>query len=343
MLSLITFALATVTLIIFYDNDTWYDFGNYISPIEDDEYNGYGACAIGGSVSDTLFPLCGSSLLNSNTIPSSTTTDSWVWIAWGNCMAWMLLCCYNKLKEVMSEETYIWPDPAFLHHQWMQRLKEIKGKVNGRLLVLMLTSAHCFGLQFYLINAFNRHHLVSQDWSFGQIIAVTVWIPSVLDFYHDTLSKFYVTRTHSFEDWLSSVESQKDTLKSMYSSILKKMKAIVPKIAKLANHSPREGPNNTLTSGSDIEAVQLSYLNSTERSNDASPSGSDNEAIQPSGPISLGGPNNVSSSGADTEAIQPLSLNSTEGPNGASPPGSDPEAIQLPSLSSTEDDHGTGG
>ena len=65
MLSLITFALATAALLTFYDyDDQYYDFDDYDDPLQiEDYYLGLGPCTIGGQVNYTLFPLCGSSLL----------------------------------------------------------------------------------------------------------------------------------------------------------------------------------------------------------------------------------------------------------------------------------------
>ena len=88
VLSLFTFALATATLGVFYNYDRqWGQFEDYFSSVQKDAWDGYGACAIGGHVNDTLFPLYRSSLLDSNAIPSSTVTDRWVWVAWVTCIA----------------------------------------------------------------------------------------------------------------------------------------------------------------------------------------------------------------------------------------------------------------
>ena len=210
-------------------------------------------------MSDALFPLCGSSLLDSNAIPSSSITDRWVWVAWVACIAWMLWCFYSKPKDG-KPPTMIrsWLDRCTTRYPWMQRPK----KIIGRLPVFIVTSLLCFGVQFYLISVFHRHHLVSQVWTFGQIVAVTVWIPSIFEVLQDVFSKFYVACTPSFEDWLSGVVDSENSLKQELPS-LKDMKGMVQQKVQFAKTSPIEGSNYATLSDSDAEAVPLRGLGST--------------------------------------------------------------------------------
>lgn len=305
MLSFITFVLATATLSTFYRYDRQYGkLDDYYNSLQNEEYFDFGTCAIGGNLGDTLFPLCGSYRLNNNAISSSTITKWWIWVAWANCMAWMLFClrsklrdalppetvrskldstlarnpwikmllyCYDKLMDDMPPKTVLSKlDVALTRHPWIKLLKEILGKLNARMLIFIVTSTLCFGVQFYLIYLFNRHQLVSQDWSFGQIIAVTVWIPSVfesfmpvcLEFIRDVRSKCYMSYTYSFENWLSSVDSRKARLEPEYPSLLDTMRDIVPHTVTMADYRPKERSNYASLSGSDIEAVPLQSVSS---------------------------------------------------------------------------------
>ena len=210
---------------------------------------------------ETLFPLCGSSLLNNNTISSSTITQWWVWVAWAICMAWMVLCFFSKLmngrppKIVRSRL-----DSALLRHPWIKLLGRIVGRLHGRLLISIITSTICFIVQFYLIRVFSRHEFVSPVWSFGQIIAVTVWLPSIFEYGHDVLSKCYVTCTHRFEEWLNGVDSRKGPMEPKYPSPLGVMKNIIQQTVTMANYRPIGRSNYAALSSSDIEAVPLQNL-----------------------------------------------------------------------------------
>ena len=48
----------------------------------------------------------------------------------------------------------------------------------------MTTWVMCFGYQFNLFNAYFQHTVILQDWSFGQIIAVAVWMPAVFEYFY---------------------------------------------------------------------------------------------------------------------------------------------------------------
>lgn len=202
MLSFITFGLATTTLSIFYHYD--HRFGkldDYYSLVQNDGYLDYGTCVIGGHVGDALFPLCGSSLLNSNAISSSTITKWWFWVTWTNCMAWMLLCSYTglmggiKIPEMVRSRL----ESASERYYWMKLSEKVMVRLKLRLFSVIVTPALCFGVQYYLIIVFIRHYLVSGVWTFGQIIAATVWVPTLFDFYHDIISKCNLACTHCFE------------------------------------------------------------------------------------------------------------------------------------------------
>ena len=185
MLSFITFAMATATLSTFYHYAHQYGkLDDYYNSLQNDGYQDSGTCAIKGHVGDTLFPLCGSSLLNNNAISSSTIAEWWVWVAWANCMAWMLLCLRGKLMDVLPPETarswlystrnpwmkvllYYYSklmdgmplktvrsklDSVLTRHPWTKSLPKILDRIPGRMLIFMVTSALCFVVQFHLIN-----------------------------------------------------------------------------------------------------------------------------------------------------------------------------------------------
>ena len=192
ILSCAAFTLATATLfkLWYYSGGMYYDFEGYP---ENEYYLGYGDCAIGGQVGATLFPLCGSSHLNKNYISSSIINKWWVWTAWAICMVWMIICVLSMImRDIPPEKVRL-----------MNLLKEIMVRLNPRMRIFviapMLCFGVCFGVQLYLITLFVSHHLDSQDWSFGQVIAVGVWLPSMFEYCLGVLGKRYVTSIHNFE------------------------------------------------------------------------------------------------------------------------------------------------
>ena len=194
MLSFITFALASATLLVYNNYDLEDGFiESYTSSLEVIGFDDFGPCKIGAAMNNTLFPLCGSSLLNSNTIPSSTITNRWVWVAWATCVAWMLSCFFSKLRDGMVTNAIRSRLEDVIRHPWMQLLSKTMSSIKGPLLIFIASSVLCFGVQFYLVSLFNQHNLVSQVWSFAQIIAVTVWIPSIFELFYDAVSECCVT------------------------------------------------------------------------------------------------------------------------------------------------------
>ena len=264
MLSFITFALASATLLHYNNYDLQYGaMDSYMSSLEVDGFDDFGDCLIGGHMNYTLFPLCGSSLLDSNTIPSSTITDRWVWVAWATCMTWMLSCFFSKLRDGLLPNAVRSRLEVVIHHPWMQPLKTFMSSLYARLLIFIASSALCFSVQFYLISVFNRHDLVSQVWSFGQIVAVTAWMPSMFELFYDIVSKCYVTCTYRFEGWLTGVADSENSLRRAYPSPLRVMKGMVEQTVKMANISPTEGSNYATLLDSDAEAVPLHTFGST--------------------------------------------------------------------------------
>ena len=58
--------------------------------------------------------------------------------------------------------------------------------------VLAILWALCFVYHFYLYSLFTRSNLVSSEWTFGQIIAVMIWVPSLAELVNIQISKFAI-------------------------------------------------------------------------------------------------------------------------------------------------------
>lgn len=167
ILSLITMALSTGTLSCPFI---------YIRRFGDPVTNQY----LGPNLED-LYPLCGSSKLRKNDIGTTTFAKPWIWAIWLNCVTWTISCLVRKTIE------------GSRHVSLLKSLKDSSsiggyldsiGKSPAWPLLSMLTWTICFGFQFNLFNAYFQHTVILQDWSFGQIIAVAVWIPAVLEYFY---------------------------------------------------------------------------------------------------------------------------------------------------------------
>ena len=165
ILSLITMALSTGTLscpFIYHRR-----FGDPVT----DQY-------FGPNLED-LYPLCGSSKLRNNDIGTITFAKPWIWAIWLNCVIWTISCLVRKTLE---------GSPRVRLLKSLKDSSSFAGYLNsiGRSpawpLLSMLSWMICFGCQSNLFSAYFQHAVILQDWSFGQIIAVAVWIPAVFEY-----------------------------------------------------------------------------------------------------------------------------------------------------------------
>ncbi|KAM0805355.1 hypothetical protein BDR22DRAFT_394050 [Usnea florida] len=190
ILSLITTILATSTLIASYHYTHAYGkpYAWYQNDLGDafDDSNAYGggiSCTINADPENTILSLCGNSKLVNNSLPAGLIDNRWTWAVWANCIIWLFLGlgikCYN-LK-------------VFARHR--EKLTQFGTKVsfirclikNSRtyttwIVVSVIPWSLCIAGQLYLFSAFLEHSVISYDWSFGQIIAVTVWLPSTVEY-----------------------------------------------------------------------------------------------------------------------------------------------------------------
>ena len=101
----------------------------------------------------------------------------WLWAPWTVSILTLLLCTINKLADDFPR---------------MSPLKRMLSNVHRKMPVRFLINTAwlaCFAVQFSLFSSFYRNGFISSRWSFGQIIAVTVWVPSLVEFaYMNTVS-----------------------------------------------------------------------------------------------------------------------------------------------------------
>ena len=130
---------------------------------------------------EDLYPLCGTSKLRNNDIGTTTFARPWIWAIWLICVTWTISCLVRKTIEGSRRVSLL---------KSLKDSSYIAGHLNYIAkspvwpLLSMLTWITCFGFQFNLFSAYLRHTVILQDWSFGQIIAVAVWIPAVFEYFY---------------------------------------------------------------------------------------------------------------------------------------------------------------
>ena len=206
ILSLITTILATATLIAsyYYTNVYGKPDAEYQNDLGDsfDLSNAYGggvSCILPSTktVEDMIFPLCGSSKLANNLLPTRLIDNGWIWVVWANCIIWLFLGlgikCYNLKVFAKPREKLMQFGTKVSCIQYLIK----KGSTYSTwIIVSAIPWSLCFAGQFYLFNAFFEHSVISYEWSFGQIIAVTVWLPPLVEYVYIEWSRFH---KHLFE------------------------------------------------------------------------------------------------------------------------------------------------
>ena len=193
ILSLITTVLASATLVLFYSS---IDF--LIAPVRGPIAPPW-QCTIHVSIPDYLSPICGSSSLHESYFSGTAVTNYWVWIVWVNSVAWLLFCIGKKAWASQRLRSYT--------GRWGLSFGSCSTiiRTKCRLPWLIFGSRHSyhirtglfagiwsltFASQFYLFTVYFHHALISPRWTLGQVIAVTVWVPAIVEYVYIECSKF---------------------------------------------------------------------------------------------------------------------------------------------------------
>ena len=150
----------------------------------------------GFPLADLLDSWCGRSIPHATAIDLSIVTGGWNWVLWTNCLVWFLYCVLCKWLEQPSNLSQA-PRMGRLR-TFAADFRAMGNRLSSTLAftliwrcVFLVTWLICFGYQFYLYSLFFTASLVSTDWTLGQIVAITVWVPSLAEY-------VYLERRRSF-------------------------------------------------------------------------------------------------------------------------------------------------
>lgn len=128
--------------------------------------------------------ICGSKSSNLENVPNRRDIRfAIIWLIYTYCIAWALWCLLMQVFKSSREESVSTRVLAGLKILCLGRLESgAKNKLAAYgYAISLVVWGLCFVYHFYLYSLFTRSNLVSGQWSFGQIIAVTVWIPSIVE------------------------------------------------------------------------------------------------------------------------------------------------------------------
>ena len=138
-----------------------------------------------------LPPLCGHSKLGKNLLPpGDTVSNHWIWAVWANCIIWLLYCITEKLLSLKRCIPFRARTAArFRRSKFLVSLWEAYYKYLLWVLVYAVPWSLCFAAQIVLFTVFVEHYFIPNNWTLGQIIAVVVWVPSVIEYIYIAFSE----------------------------------------------------------------------------------------------------------------------------------------------------------
>ena len=165
MLSWLTLLLATATLacISFFWNSA---VRNPTTSVDDlrQVVDNQRACGMNWNLNDAA-ALCGFHTFGSIDVHTGNTNNGWIWVMWANCVVWAVLSTIRQRFRLIKLPNR---SPASV----IRRLHTI-------LFYALWTI--CFVYQTYLYSLYFNRSLISMTWSFGQIVAILIFAPTLVE------------------------------------------------------------------------------------------------------------------------------------------------------------------
>ena len=190
LLSLSIFALSTGTLTWlsrFWANESMYD-----DP--DDINSSWNGICENYDIGDLSNAWCGRDFANPSYM-RIFENRGWLWAIWAICLCWLLYCVACKLVG-MVELTRRKVKKDMQSHPWISKLAWAKEKFRSRIWgrlgmgLFVVTWSLSFCYQFYLYSVVFSNAEVDTTWSFGQIVAITIWAPCLVEYLNLELSEY---------------------------------------------------------------------------------------------------------------------------------------------------------
>lgn len=188
VLSTITVLLATATMgsaYFYFESDYPWD-----PNVQDSSFT-TPSCSVNSTSGSYLPPLCGHSKLGNNLLPSADTTSNyWIWVVWANCIIWLTYCIVEKILSGKGCTPFRAKTALkFRQNSYLVASRKAFRKYPLWILVYAVPWSLCFAAQIVLFAVFVEHYFISYTWSLGQIIAVAVWVPSVVEYIYINFSE----------------------------------------------------------------------------------------------------------------------------------------------------------
>lgn len=127
--------------------------------------------------------VCGSDAKSLNNLNSNVIDFTIVWLIYSFCVMYFLACATGHILRHTDYGLRISQSLRTSFHEILLKTERIrlilKALGNATIIVLWLL---CFAFQFFIYDQFRKSNFVSPEWSFGQVVAIAVWVPSIVEF-----------------------------------------------------------------------------------------------------------------------------------------------------------------
>ena len=197
VLSCTTFLLATITFAFAYSgNESIFPLGESGSLDRYVDEVSAGICPIRLPLSEVLLPICGSMALANNYLPTSAVRNKITWLPWCCCFIVLIATAFghrvldaiHQIGRVQKYSGTIRPRRSVV---WLRDRVYPVVKNLAKFAVFFVVCS-IFTHQALLFYIYIEHDLISPEWSFGQVIAVTVWVPSIMEFLYIELGMIFL-------------------------------------------------------------------------------------------------------------------------------------------------------
>lgn len=136
---------------------------------------------------------CGSNNLFSDFGHSPTAINKVIWVMWAHSLMWLIYCVSKKIRtsdRFLSGATKL---GSIYQVQFSLSDRLPKGILVSRLGqgLFVIAWALSLGYQFWLYAVVLRGSITNHTWSFGQILAVLIWVPCLVEFINLEISKCF--------------------------------------------------------------------------------------------------------------------------------------------------------
>lgn len=133
--------------------------------------------------------ICGSQGAHLNVLQRDFAKDGFIWSIYVYCVILFLMCV---LKHLLQNPLPLAMNRRISSTKWsIKFLDMIQGRLQGRTSRAILATVGSmllaiwlliFAYLFYLYAYLKGNRFISTEWNFGQIVAIGVWIPSIMEF-----------------------------------------------------------------------------------------------------------------------------------------------------------------